>query len=77
MAGYRKRIDCTHGSLQEIKLPGRKLLQQQLMFHLPAMVLRLQKGLIVRNPLLGDIKAQYPELFGMTWYTGSGANFPR
>ncbi|WP_243691717.1 PRD domain-containing protein [Oenococcus oeni] len=64
-------------SLQEIKLPGRKLLQQQLMFHLPAMVLRLQKGLIVRNPLLGDIKAQYPELFGMTWYTGSGANFPR
>lgn len=47
------------------------------MFHLPAMVLRLQKGLIVRNPLLGDIKAQYPELFGMTWYTGSGANFPR
>lgn len=58
-------------SLQEIKLPGRKLLQRQLMFHLPAMVLRLQKGLIVRNPLLGDIKAQYPELFGMTWYTMS------
>lgn len=66
-----KELIARMESLQEIKLPGRKLLQQRLMFHLPAMVLRLQKGLIVRNPLLGDIKAQYPELFGMTWYTMS------
>ncbi|TLF42397.1 BglG family transcription antiterminator [Lacticaseibacillus zeae] len=58
-------------SLQEVKIPGRKLLRHQLMFHLPAMVLRLQKGLIVRNPLLGDIKSQYPELFGMTCYAMS------
>jgi transcriptional antiterminator/mannitol/fructose-specific phosphotransferase system IIA component (Ntr-type) len=58
-------------SLQEGVLPGQQLLEHQLMFHLPAMVLRLQQGLIVRNPLLSDIKAQYPELFGMTWYAMS------
>jgi activator of the mannose operon (transcriptional antiterminator) len=55
-------------SIQKISFLSRSQLKKQLLYHIPAMVLRLQQGMIVRNPLLNDIKSQYSALFGMTWY---------
>lgn len=58
-------------SIQKINFLGKTQLKNQLLYHIPAMVLRLRQGMIVRNPLLKDIKSQYPALFGMTWYAMS------
>lgn len=55
-------------SIQKMNFLGRTQLKNQLLYHIPAMVLRLQQGMIVKNPLLNDIKNQYSALFGMTWY---------
>lgn len=55
-------------SIQKMDFLGWSRLRNQLMYHIPAMVLRLQQGMTVQNPLLNDIKRQYPALFGMTWY---------
>lgn len=55
-------------SLQKMSFLGKTQLKSQLLYHVPAMVLRLQQGMIVKNPLLNDIKNQYSALFGMTWY---------
>ncbi|WP_338218133.1 BglG family transcription antiterminator [Lacticaseibacillus salsurivasis] len=55
-------------AIQKMSFLGKAQLKKQLLYHVPAMVLRLKQGLVVRNPLLNDIKEQYPALFGMTWY---------
>ncbi|WP_367365807.1 transcription antiterminator [Pediococcus parvulus] len=55
-------------AIQRIDFLGREQLKNQLLYHVPAMVLRLKQGMTVQNSLLGDIKKQYPALFGMTWY---------
>lgn len=55
-------------SIQKMNFLGKTQLRNQLLYHIPAMVLRLQQGMIVKNPLLNDIKNQYSALFGMTWY---------
>ena len=55
-------------SIQNTKFMKHSQLYNQLLYHIPAMIRRLEKGMVVKNPLLGDIKRQYPELFGMTWY---------
>lgn len=55
-------------SIQKMNFLGWSQLKKQLLYHIPAMVLRLQQDMAVRNPLLNDVKKQYPALFGMTWY---------
>lgn len=55
-------------TIQKTNFLGVTQLKKQLLYHIPAMVLRLQQGMPVHNPLLEDIKNQYPDLFGMTWY---------
>lgn len=55
-------------SIQKMNFLGKTQLKNQLLYHIPAMVLRLQQGMAVKNPLLNDIKNQYSALFGMTWY---------
>ncbi|MGQ2374105.1 BglG family transcription antiterminator [Companilactobacillus zhachilii] len=55
-------------SIQKMNFLGKTQLKSQLLYHVPAMILRLKQGMIVKNPLLNDIKNQYSALFGMTWY---------
>lgn len=43
-------------------------LEGDLSLHLYQMVLRLQADTTVINPLLSDIKKNYPSLFGIVWY---------
>lgn len=56
-------------SIQKVNFLGKAQLKNQLLYHVPAMILRLKRGMIVRNPLLKDIKQHYSALFGMTWYS--------
>lgn len=55
-------------SIQKMNFLGKVQLRNQLLYHIPAMILRLKQGMVVKNPLLNDIKNQYSALFGMTWY---------
>lgn len=44
-------------------------LNTDLLLHLYQMVLRLQSDMTVINPLLSEIKRDYPKLFGVVWYS--------
>lgn len=55
-------------AIQKINFLSKERLRNQLLYHIPAMILRLKQGMVVKNPLLNDIKSQYSALFGMTWY---------
>lgn len=68
---YKPVIDELIARMEDVQgMPflNKAHLEKQLMYHIPAMILRLKQGLIVKNPLFKDIKTQYPALFGMTWY---------
>ncbi|MDU5482450.1 MAG: PTS sugar transporter subunit IIA, partial [Enterococcus faecalis] len=39
-----------------------------LLYHIPAMILRLKRGIHIENPLLENIRDQYSELFSIVWY---------
>lgn len=70
-SNWKKTINLLIKRMEEIQKTnflGVVQLKDQLLYHVPAMVLRLQQGMLVHNPLLEDIKNQYPDLFGMTWY---------
>lgn len=43
-------------------------LENDLLLHLYQMILRLQAGMTVINPLLNEIKQNYSRLFGIVWY---------
>lgn len=43
-------------------------LYKSLLYHIPAMIVRLQNGVQIQNPLLNDIKNQYTKLFAVVWY---------
>ncbi|MBE3578556.1 MAG: BglG family transcription antiterminator [Caldanaerobacter subterraneus] len=47
----------------EVDFSEDKLLEEGLQSHLAPALYRLEMGLDIRNPLLGDIKAKYPVLF--------------
>lgn len=57
--GYDIGIDLT----QDTRL------NTDLLLHLYQMILRLQSDMTVINPLLNEIKTNYPNLFGVVWYS--------
>ncbi|MCH0400767.1 PRD domain-containing protein, partial [Enterococcus faecium] len=57
--------------IEKIDLTQNDRLYQSLLYHVPAMVLRLKKGIKIQNPLLENIKSQYSELFSIVWYAMS------
>ncbi|TZE81519.1 BglG family transcription antiterminator [Calorimonas adulescens] len=46
-----------------------KLLLNGLILHLQPTINRLKYGLSLRNPILNEIKSNYPEIFGVAWMT--------
>lgn len=54
--------------VEKVRLDGDEQLRQALLYHLPPMMLRLKKRIVVENPLLEEIKIQYSELFRIMWY---------
>ena len=54
--------------IEKIDLRQDKHLYKSLIYHVPAMILRLKKGIKIKNPLLENIKEQYTELFTIVWY---------
>ena len=54
--------------IEKIDLTQDEHLYKSLVYHVPAMIVRLQKGIQIINPLLDSIKRQYSELFSIVWY---------
>lgn len=54
--------------IEKLDFTNDKHLYKSLLYHIPAMVLRLEKGIRIHNPLLKSIKTQYSELFSIVWY---------
>lgn len=54
--------------IEKLDLTNNEHLYNSLLYHIPAMVLRLKKGIRIQNPLLENIKSQYSELFSIVWY---------
>lgn len=57
--------------IEKIDLTENNRLYLSLLYHVPAMILRLKKGIKIQNPLLDSIKLQYSELFSIVWYAMS------
>ena len=62
--------------IEKIDLRQDKHLYKSLIYHVPAMILRLKKGIKIKNPLLENIKEQYTELFTIVWYALSLIELP-
>lgn len=54
--------------IEKVDLTQDEHLYKSLVYHVPAMIVRLQKGIQIINPLLDSIKRQYSELFSIVWY---------
>lgn len=54
--------------IQKIDLSKDERLFQALLYHLPPMILRLKRNIHIENPLLDNIKEEYPELLMTMWY---------
>lgn len=54
--------------IEKVDLTHDEHLYKSLVYHVPAMIVRLQKGIQIINPLLDSIKRQYSELFSIVWY---------
>lgn len=54
--------------IEKIDLTEDQRLYQALVYHLPAMIVRLKKNIKIVNPILDNIKEEYPELFRVVWY---------
>ncbi|MDI3501440.1 MAG: hypothetical protein PWP22_1211 [Thermoanaerobacter sp.] len=52
-----------------LDLSNDKQLLNGLILHLRPTINRLKYGLTLRNPLLNDIKENYPEIYGVAWMT--------
>ncbi len=48
--------------IQKLDLTRDKKLYESLLYHLPPMILRLQNNIQIVNPMLDNIKQEYPEL---------------
>ncbi|MGF7060467.1 BglG family transcription antiterminator [Brassicibacter mesophilus] len=64
-----KEIISLTGSILSVDFSNDKKLFTGLLLHLQPAVNRLRFGLSLRNPLLGDIKSNYPSVFGAAWAT--------
>lgn len=54
--------------IEKVSFDGDESLYHSLIYHLPAMIVRLKKGIRIHNPLVNDIKNQYSRLFAEVWY---------
>ncbi|WMF96124.1 BglG family transcription antiterminator [Aerococcus mictus] len=54
--------------IEDINLMEDRHLLFSLYQHFPPMLMRLEKGIQIENPLLDSIKIQYMELFSILWY---------
>ena len=54
--------------IEKVSFDGDEALYHSLIYHLPAMIVRLKKGIRIHNPLVNDIKNQYSRLFAEVWY---------
>lgn len=64
-----KEIIENMSRVEKLDLSIDKRLYKSLINHVPAMILRLKKGIKIKNPLLESIKEQYSELFSIVWYS--------
>lgn len=63
-----KEIIEVMSKVEKVDLGQDERLYKSLIYHVPAMILRLKKGIKITNPLLESIKEQYSELFSIVWY---------
>lgn len=54
--------------IEKVDLSSDKRLYRSLLYHLPAMILRLKRGIEIKNPVLDMIKDQYSKMFSIVWY---------
>lgn len=64
-----KRLIANIGSDMGVDFNQDARLNTDLLVHLYQMVLRLQSDMTVINPLLEEIKKDYPKLYGTIWYS--------
>lgn len=55
-------------TIEKVDLTQDQHLFNSLLYHIPAMILRLKRGIRIENPLLESIRGQYSELFSIVWY---------
>jgi activator of the mannose operon (transcriptional antiterminator) len=58
------------GSALQLDLSNDRILYQGLLAHLEPMIHRLKNGIVIRNPLLNQIKKQYPAMYGLSFLLG-------
>lgn len=63
-----KTLIANVGEGLDIDLTQDARLETDILFHLYQMILRLQSDTTVINPLLDEIKRNYPHIFGVVWY---------
>lgn len=62
------RLISRMSKIEKIDLTQDEHLFNSLLYHIPAMILRLKRGIHIENPLLENIRDQYSELFSIVWY---------
>lgn len=70
-SGYKEVVNRIINCLEEIEnicIKNREELTNQLLLHIPSMVLRLKNGIKIENPLLDEVKSRYLHLFTLSWY---------
>ncbi|WP_281522124.1 BglG family transcription antiterminator [Dubosiella newyorkensis] len=68
---YEKSVEQIIERLEKaenIPIKNKSELMEQLLLHIPPMILRLKNGIKIENPLLNDIKTRYLHLFNLSWY---------
>lgn len=63
-----KRLIERMSKIEKVDLSNDKRLYRSLLYHLPAMILRLKRGIEIKNPVLDMIKDQYSKMFSIVWY---------
>ena len=66
-----RKIISTAEKILEVDLSNDNKLLLGLVLHLRPTITRLKYGMNLRNPILEDIKSDYPEIFGAVWATSS------
>lgn len=62
------RLISRMSKIEKVDLTQDNHLFNSLLYHIPAMILRLKRGIHIKNPLLENIRNQYSELFSIVWY---------
>lgn len=62
------RLIARMSKIEKVDLTQDEHLFNSLLYHIPAMILRLKDGIHIENPLLENIRDQYSELFSIVWY---------